>query len=653
MIGCGLVLALLLGTAQGCRSSRHRSTQTDISGKLIEPVVRPTATGDTAATIDARPERPTGPAAGDATKPSLPAPADADRAERRTGLFGLGVIGRGETDRSRVDANLQSMMEESARRAEEARAARERVVELQRQVYLLTPAEQKPALLLSYLEDPLAAAREQALGFVGAMLSDNQPIGPELRARLRARLDDGQATVRQRAASLLADARDEPAADLIADRLASNTELNPEVLRAYLSLLARLPRAASVERCVSLLADPLLQSDAAAALASASDAGLLNARTAQQALRSVRELLAPARPAGAPLAPEPKLIELLSRLGDDSDFLRIERWLDHPDDPVRDAAARSWSRSTRSLLPLIRRSADPVIRSVALASAARRGDDPAELQALIEHRPGDPTDRAAWRSAMVALAERVPPSAVLEADRRLWANLDAADIREAVLSAAVDRLAPATSTQPPPVAPAPPLPTATPDRQRATDLARLLLARARVRAESGQHTAALPDYERAVATDGDTDLTDRERRAALVGSGRCLIALERWSDALDLLRRTSAAAATSPALRDIPLELASELVAVAERAAVDARLDFARTLTAGLRGTPELNLSADIEGRLAKLEKAIAPNTPGQAPSPPDGAATGTPNSPDASGVSDSGNPPPASPKPDAQAPPS
>ena len=76
---------------------------------------------------------------------------------------------------------------------------------------------------------------------------------------------------------MLRNAGDAQGADVVSLRLATESETDPEVLQAYLQVMAGVPRAQATERETQLLSDPQLRPDDAAALAAALDAGLFTA----------------------------------------------------------------------------------------------------------------------------------------------------------------------------------------------------------------------------------------------------------------------------------------------------------------------------------------------------------------------------------------
>ena len=357
-----------------------------------------------------------------------------------------------------------------------------RLVDLQRQVYRNASAEERPAVLVQMLSDDLGATRQLAMDLMLQRLIDNEPTPATLRAALLQRLDDPLNSMRQRAASLLREMRDEQAADAVARRLAEGREKSVAVRKAYLLMVARLPREGAVEPALLMLADEDLRAEAAAALAAAADAGMLTPDQAARAAATVRQQVR------SDTLPPEQLVSLLGRVGNDSDFALIRGYLDVNDAAVKQAAAKAWASSGRSLSVLAQRASDPIIRDIVIEAAIAGGDDRSTFFALIDNKPPQDQVALAWRRALVEMARRVEPRAVVDGDVRLQQIAEPLTTRDAILSAALERFEPkaqddpAATTNP---APAPaPAATPVPVVSSNNDLVELLLARAAVRLPS-------------------------------------------------------------------------------------------------------------------------------------------------------------------------
>jgi len=277
--------------------------------------------------------------------------------------------------------------------------------------------------------------------------------------------------MRRRAALLLRDVGDGEAADILARRLVVGTEKDSAALRAYLLLLTQIPREEAVVAALDMLADPRFSAEAAGMLAAAADRQLLQPRQSEQAARLCRELVREGR------LPEPQVVTLLGLIGSDADWVRIEQWLDSDNEAVKEAAALAWGKSDRPLLPLLQRATDPVIRPNALVAANRRGNDAATLIALIDSRLEQDPRLREWQDALVAMAGRVGPQGVTQADQELARIGQPLSLRERILSAAID----AHGADP---------------VQRDGMLVELLLLRAQVRLDNEDFQGAVVDYKR-------------------------------------------------------------------------------------------------------------------------------------------------------------
>lgn len=410
-----------------------------------------------------------------------------------------------------LDALLDNFARRTQALAAENRRIQDRLIDTHRQLYLATSKDDRPALLVRMMSDGAEPTRRLAVDLMAQRLIEQHPVGPELRQCLYRALDDESSAIRERAAKLLRDLRDVPGAEAIAARIGS--ESHPQVLRAYLVMMADLPQPGALDRVTQLLAEPSLHADAAGVLAAAAAQGLLG----DAQVSALRARLHGLTQGDGP--PQPKVIELLGRVGDDAAWAGIARWLDSADEPVKTAAAEAWAGSTRPLDALADRADDPLIQPILIRAATRRGDSPQVLAAMIRVKPQQQQLAESWQRAVIAMASRVPSHAALDADLALKAQGEPPSLREQVLTAAIrGPLDPAT----PPANPAPAA-TATPNTAAGaggngtTEVAasggtggggshltpewhaRLLLARARVRILLEQPVQAMADINQITA----------------------------------------------------------------------------------------------------------------------------------------------------------
>ena len=316
----------------------------------------------------------------------------------------------------------------------EVERATARVTDTQRQLYRAAAETDRDTLLASFLTDAIPATRALAIDLTAQLRDDGKRIGPAVAAALVARLDDAVPRIRMGAARLVRDFGDEAGADAVARRLASGRETSADVLRAFLMVLARLPRAEAVEPVMAMLDDAQLRAEAADVLARAAEAGLIPGEQADRLADRVRRQI-PQN--GAPL---PQIIELLGRVGGPEDWTRIANWLEHADDAVRAAAARAWGSSSQPLAPLVARSADPVIQPIAIDAAGRRGAAGTTMVGLARLRPASAPEQAAWARTLGAVAGRAPGAFVLEAQALLDGDEALASTRTDMLAAAIERV---------------------------------------------------------------------------------------------------------------------------------------------------------------------------------------------------------------------
>lgn len=494
-----------------------------------------------------------------------------------------------------------------------------RLVESQGALYRTTSPEDRPAVLTYMLGDPLRPIRQLAMDLAFARLLDDQPFDPPLRRALRDRLTDPAAELRARAALLLRDLADEPAAAVVAERLAADDEPATVAREAYLRLLSRLPQAEAVEPALRMLADPALRGEAAGALAASYDAGHLTPEQADLAADRVRATLA-SNPNGEP---EPQVVTLLGKVGSRADYERIARWVDSPDSAVKRAAAQAWADSEESLRLLARRAEDPIIAPIVIEAAIRRGRDPTTLEALLERPPQTPQLRAAWERALVAMAARVAPSAVVRLLPRLDSAADDPTLRERMLSSALEanpspgrgaaadaetgdgdaadgEKLPSDSARPD--AKQQPLPR--PEREA---LLELRLERGETRLALGEHAAAIEDFE---TLDAFRDrLSDRQVDRMSRAWIRSALALRRFEVAFEVAKRLLGEAGPADALGptddpivDLFIESAKSQVQLGQR-------DTARTVLTRLRELLGSRIKPEVGQRIALVEAQLGIDT--------------------------------------------
>lgn len=476
---------------------------------------------------------------------------------------------------------MANLARRNAVHRQEQHVIEDRLLDSQRALYRTTTPEDRPAVLAYMLADALEPIRQLAIDLCLQRMVDEQDFDEPLRQALRVRLDDTSPNVRRRAALLLRDLGDAPAADRIADQLSRKSEANVSVLRAYLLTLTRAPRGLAVEPALELLEEPTLRGEAAGALAAAHDAGLLSRKQSQAAAKRIGKFLETNSLPPAPVA------TLLGQVGDEEDWRRIAGWIESGDAGLKRAAASAWANSDRSLKLLADRVGDPVIEPIVLAAAVRRGDDPWTLRALADHRPAQATAAGSWEQALVAMSGRVQPAVVLETVQRIEGAGYDASLLDRMLSAAIDRETPAS----------------------ATDLVPLLLKRGEMRLASASPAEALADYERVLALQAElpagsrlsSDAVDRLTRGRI----HAHLQVGQLDEAFDAARGLLGYAQPGAALPRTDDPIIDQFLDVARTHAEAGRREPARRMLTRLRLLLGPAIKPEVAQRIALLEAEL------------------------------------------------
>lgn len=459
----------------------------------------------------------------------------------------------------------------AANLATENQRVTQRLVEAQRQLYLVTPQEERTAMLEKMLIAPELPLRLLAMDLIVQRLVDQQTIGTTLRGALIVTLGDPSAQVRAKSAQLIRDLNDAPGADAIAQRL--DIETDPTVLRAYLLAMADMPRVQALGRAMQLLGDVELQSPAAGVLERAIADGMVTDQHKQALTRQLRQLTA------GDDTLSPKMIELLGRVATEDDWQRIAGWMDSPKDAVRIAAAEAWAASDRPLGELAKRADSELFMPILLRAAFRRGKDGQTLVQIARFKPKAEQLVESWQQAMLAMAPRVMASDVVEADQALAQHANVAPIRERVLSAAIG------------------------ESNGNADL-QLLMARAAVRLENNQAIQALADSGLVETRLSSLTAEDQDRlrwltiRAAMESAQpeKAWLAVDNWFKLIE----------TAPTRQELAQRL---LVYVAARInkAIEARqIEQANVLLTQLRKHVQEQMPQTALSKLDELESRIS-----------------------------------------------
>lgn len=490
------------------------------------------------------------------------------------------------------DAQWQALLIENFARRDDVRRHQQQLVEQRlnenhRTLYRTAAAGDRPAVLIRMLADPLDAVRLQAVELAMQRLLDDAGFDEKLRQALRDRLDDPAPEIRQRVTLLLRDIADEPAADLVARRLAHGQETSVTVLRWSMLLMARMPRTQAIPAALTLLQHPSVRGDAAAALAAAHEAGLLRPKQASRALKTVRSQLDQTGAA-------PQLLALLSRIGEDDDWKRIAEWLHSSDRPLKEAAAKAWAASSQPLTPLAEMADDPVIQPVLFLAAAQRGRDVHTFRAVVLHPPADGAVVQNWQRAVLAMSERVSERVVLAAARELVKLDQPVQLAEQMITASLQREDATASEQ---------------------ITAELLVERARLRLIAGEHAQAVADYEHIAKLKARFPV--RQTIAIARRRVQAYLLMNDVDKAMDLARqlfqpadlaaewsRHTDLAAVSTA--DDPVGVVDLFLAAAQRHALAGRTEPASRILSQLRHWLQPIMQPSLDQRIALVEAQVA-----------------------------------------------
>jgi len=473
---------------------------------------------------------------------------------------------------------LENFERRESRRSARDHQIEDKLLDSQRALYKANSPDDRPSVLVYMLRDPLTPIRRLGMELTRQRLLDDLPFEEPLREALRGRLTDPAPDIRKDAALRLRDLADAPASERVAKNLSEKREQVPSVLRAYLLMITRLPQAQAVDPAVEFLNDEALRADAAAVLAAAFDEKLMKKSQVNRAAKLARKYLVGDQP------PAPQVITLMGKVGNKDDWKRIAGWVDHPKDPVKQAAAQAWSDSSRPLNHLADRVTDPIIQPILIAAATRRGTEPYTLRILTAHRPQRERSAEAWRVALVTMAQRVPADAVLATDRQLAESGESSQgLRLDVLSSAIDR-----------------------EQPESLDLAErlgLLLSRGELLVETGDPSAALADLLTVSASESELNESQRDRLGR--SQIRASLLIGQIDEAFAIARKLLGTATDrSPRYGISPTDdrIIAQFIQTAQRLRRENRKDAVATIARELRNLLEPAIKPEVGQQLAILE---------------------------------------------------
>jgi len=488
------------------------------------------------------------------------------------------------------------LLENFTRRAQsltnERVVLQDRLMTALRQRYRAITREEREPVLVSMLADPLDPVRELALDLIRELINTER-VGPELSKALMTRLNDNKTAIRAGAALILRDLKIDEAADVVAKRLADDLEDDKSVLRAYLLVMTRQPRLAAMGPAIGLLSDIDVRAEAAGTILAGFDnqPPLIGSEQSQRIAALLRTTFA------TDTTVEPRFIELLGRVGNREDFQRIKGWLDHSSDAIREAAARAWVATNLTLEPLAVRAGDPVIQIIVIPAATLRGAASETMLALLQHRPENDQIEAAWGRALIAMAARVNPDAVVRADRMLAAHSELTELRMQILSAAIDKLLVRVGTLD--------INDFTDsDRQIFTlQLMDLLLSRSEARMVSSDSKAALTDLGRVTAL--KIDLSPQQQHRYTLTTIQAHIAAGELDDAFIKAGKYISANQSNDDNETLRSKIIDSLLTTADQCVSAKQHDRAGQLVSRLRARLPRPVEFNLETRMSAIELRI------------------------------------------------
>ena len=306
---------------------------------------------------------------------------------------------------------IQSLSEKNKQLATAQTELESRLTDTLNQLYVAQDEQQRSQMISHMLDDTMPAVRLLSLRLIERKILNAQPISENTRRALRRHLIDPAPAVRATCALRLRDLDDQPAAQIVLQRLL--TEEDPAVQNAYLSLLTRQPSANAVDPALVLLARDTNLAAACDLLIAAHNAQPLTPQQQDRARQSIRAHLASSAP------PVPAAVRLLSLLAQPADHATLANLLDHENTTVSIAAAESFTHTTLPIKPLTDRLSNPLLTDTIIQALGKRADDLPTALSLTRHNPTSDTQTQNLRTALLAIANRLSPSDLVQLDNAL------------------------------------------------------------------------------------------------------------------------------------------------------------------------------------------------------------------------------------------
>ncbi|MGE0480159.1 MAG: HEAT repeat domain-containing protein [Phycisphaerae bacterium] len=481
-------------------------------------------------------------------------------------------------------AQVQRVAAQNQRLAAQLQTAEARLTKALRDYYGKLPEAERPALLASFLADPLPVVRELALELVQIEQTNAKRLAPETAAVVRGLLADPATQVRAAAVRAVAGLRDPGDGARFVESLAR--ESNGDVRIALINGLGYVGDAAAVDPLLGLLenADKPTLSELATALGRLAERGVLDEQRGAVVATALLKRFDASRVDQSTI--RERILWALSRLDDPRCSAVFVRALDPAEAAtVRQAAIRGIAAVGRldaldALLPATS-DADTLVRRSAIDALAQHATSDAHLQALWTRlapasEPDEASRDGAWRGALRLLASRS------SADVEAWALRlpEAPPLLRARQALELLQLAEKAASA---------------EGRGPAELGRIDMQIAAQRAALGQTAEALAGYQRALATLVSAKSPQAtECAASLV---KTAAAADRYDDALHAVVAAHAAALDADALwRD----LLAHVDALLASDAADAH-DRAAAVIESLQARPPANLPAELAPRFEEL----------------------------------------------------
>jgi HEAT repeat protein len=313
---------------------------------------------------------------------------------------------------------------------QENRQLRERLVKVMTDLYNATPKTQRPTMLLEMYVSPISDIRLLAARLTDKMIATNEPVGPDIRQRVRAAIDDADPRVRELAALLEASLPDAQTPELLLARL--EEERSPRVRAGILKALGQLKTAQAIPAILKKLPsqDVTEATAAAEALTRIVAEQPLTGEARSRAANALAIRYSKARASGNDEKLREALLRAMGMVAEPSLAPGLIEALDDPAGTIRLAALTGLTRlrtvdAIGAIEPLLG-DPDRGVRQAALAAVARLGGQQFLPTLLTRTDPETEADATVRRQAWAEVFE-LAQQADAEALARVLKALDTRD----------------------------------------------------------------------------------------------------------------------------------------------------------------------------------------------------------------------------------